>query len=196
MSVEQALATRRSVREYSSEPLTLEELGQLLWAAQGITGLAQGRSRAIGLRPTPSAGALYPLELYAFAARIADVNAGIYKYRPGPGVGENRLETIKSGDYSGELAKVALDQECVKNAAVQLVITTVAQRIAVKYGERAWHYTLIEVGHAAQNVCLQAAALGLGSVVVGAFQEQRVKTLIGCAEEPAYMVCVGQLKQK
>lgn len=182
-SVEEALSKRRSVRDYKDEPLTLAEVSQLLWAAQGITN-------PDGFRTAPSAGALYPLELYVVAGNVKDIAAGVYKYR----VGAHELAMVTPGDRRGELAAVALDQSCIKEAAIDFVFAGVYERTTRKYGERGIRYVYMEVGHAAQNVYLQAVSLGLGAVVVGAFEDDKIKKVVGMAddERPLYIMSVGK----
>lgn len=177
ISVEEAILNRRSVREYSEETLTLEELSQLLWAAQGIT------SRE-GFRTAPSAGALYPLEIYVVTVE------GIFHYLPL----EHSLEQRYSGDVRKALAKASLDQEWVANAPVNMVIAGVFERTTKKYGERGERYVYIEVGHAAQNVLLECVSLNLGAVVVGAFYDEQVKEVLHLPEGhiPLYIIPVGR----
>lgn len=185
MSVEEAIARRRSVREYAARQLTLAQLSQLLWAAQGLTEPAHG------LRAAPSAGALYPLEVYAVVKKggVTGLEAGIYHYS----IPDNSLTLVKGGDGSSKLKAAARDQDAVGLAAVNLVITAVAERVAVKYGDRAVRYTLLEAGHAAENVFLQAQSLGLASVVVGAFDDEAVGAFlgIGSEERPVYIQPIG-----
>ncbi len=182
-AVEEALLKRRSVRDYKGEPLSLAEVSQLLWAAQGITN-------PDGFRTAPSAGALYPLELYVVAGSVTDIAAGVYKYR----IGAHELAMVAPGDKRGDLAAVALDQSCIKEAAVDLVFAGVYERTTRKYGERGIRYVYMEVGHAAQNVYLQAVSLGLGAVVVGAFEDDKVKRVVAMAddERPLYIMSVGK----
>jgi SagB-type dehydrogenase family enzyme len=186
MSVEEAIAKRRSVREYATDPITLAQLSQLLWAAQGVTDVRK-RHRA-----SPSAGALYPLEFYVVARErgVADLPAGIYHYSPEDG----RIAMVKDGDRSGELRTAALDQEAVGLAPVNIVTTAVVQRTRPKYGRRGLQYVYQESGHAAENIFLQAVSLGLGSVVIGAFDEENVRSVIGAGSEerPVYIQSVGQ----
>jgi len=185
VSVEEAIAKRRSVREYASDPITLAELSQLLWAAQGVTD-ARSRHRA-----SPSAGALYPLELYAVVGErgVVDLAAGIYHYSPEDG----GMTMVKDGDRSGELRAAALDQEAVGLAAVNIVTAAIMKRTRSKYGERGLQYVFQESGHAAENVFLQAVSLGLGTVVVGAFNEEEIRSVIGARpeERPVYIQSVG-----
>lgn len=185
ISVEEAIAKRRSVREYASDPITLAELSQLLWAAQGVTDARNG------LRASPSAGALYPLELHVVVRErgVVDLPAGVYHYSPEDG----RITMVKDGDRSSELRAAALDEEVVGLAAVNIVTTAVMRRTRPKYGERGLQYVYQESGHAAENVFLQAVSLGLGAVVVGAFNEEEVRSVIGARpeERPIYIQPVG-----
>ena len=169
-SVEAALAGRGSVREYSGRAVGLAEVGQLLWAAQGIT---QG-----GRRTAPSAGALYPLEIYVLAGNVDGLEPGLYRYRPQG----HELARTAAEDRRGALASAALGQGQVSAAPVVLVIAGVIERTAVKYGDRAERYVQMEVGAAAENIYLQAGALGLGTVFVGAFSDGRVAQVMGLGE--------------
>ena len=183
VSVEASLRKRRSVREYLADPLTLTEVSQLLWAAQGITGQE-------GKRTAPSAGALYPLEVYVVAARVQNLLPGVYKYLPRT----HELSKVADGDLRGSLSTAALDQDCVKEAAIDIVLAAVYERTTKKYGQRGIKYVHMEAGHAAQNVFLQAVALNLGAAVVGAFQDDQVKRVIGLSkeEQPLYIMPVGR----
>ena len=183
VSLEQSLLQRRSVRSYKGQPLTLQEISQLLWAAQGITD-------ASGLRTAPSAGALYPLEVYVVVGDVQDLPSGVYRYEPD---GHQLVKTI-DGDKRASLASAALGQGCVKKGAVAFVFTGVYERTTGKYGDRGIRYVHIEVGHAAQNLCLQATAMALGSVTIGAFSDEQVTRLLNLPEEeqPLYIIPVGR----
>ena len=134
---------RRSIRNYKEGGLTLEELSQLLWAAQGITDPS-------GKRTAPSSGALYPIEVYVVVGDVAGIDAGVYKYRPK----SHELVKVLDGDRRKDLTRAALNQQYITQAAVDIVITVVYERVTQKYGERGIMYTHLEVGHAAQNVYL------------------------------------------
>jgi len=183
VSIEQSLLNRRSIRSYTGEPLTLREVSQLLWAAQGITDPR-------GFRTAPSAGALYPLEVYLVTGDVEDLTSGVYRYEPDG----HQLTRIIDGDKRAELADAALAQPWVKEGAVVIVFTAVYGRTAIKYGERGVRYVHIEVGHAAQNLCLQATAMGLGVVTVGAFHDEKVTKLLNLPEdeEPLYIIPIGR----
>jgi len=177
--LEAALEQRRSVRSFLPDPLTEEEIGQLLWAAQGVT-------EPTGHRTAPSAGALYPLELYAVTPDA------VLHYEPAAHAVAVRLE----GDYRPPLRAAAWGQDPVGEAPVTFVIAAVVERTAVKYGERASRYVQLEAGHAAQNILLQAAALGLGAVPIGAFRDDQLAALLELprAERPLYLVPVGHAR--
>jgi len=183
VSVQQSLLQRRSTRSYTGEPITLQEVSQLLWAAQGITD-------ARGFRTAPSAGALYPLEVYVVAGDVENLAPGVYKYEPC----EHELSLIIDGDKRSELADAALAQSWVKEGALAIVFTAVYERTMVKYGERGVRYVHMEVGHAAQNLCLQATAMDLGVVTVGAFNDERVSELLNLPdnEKPLYIIPIGR----
>ena len=185
VSVEEALARRRSIRHFRRKPLSLGAISQILWAAQGITGLETG------FRTAPSAGALYPLELYLVARKdgVDGLPEGVYHYEPrGHG-----LALIKAGDFAPKLEAATWDQEVVKEAAATIVVTGVLSRTAEKYGRRSAQYVYQESGHAAQNVFLQATALGIGTCAMGAFSEGAVRRAIGVGpkERPLYVQPIG-----
>lgn len=181
-SIEQSLLRRRSVRTYTGEPLKLIDLSQLLWAAQGITD-------AQGFRTAPSAGALYPLELWVVAGNVEMLSPGIYRYKPD----EHAISLVDVGDRRKELAKAALSQSCVDNAAISIIITAVYSRTTVKYGDRGIRYVHIEAGHAAQNICLQSTAMNLGTVTIGAFYDEEVAKLLNLPKDevPIYILPTG-----
>jgi SagB-type dehydrogenase family enzyme len=183
VSLEECLAARRSLRAYALTPLSLAEAGQLLWAAQGISSVEKQRT-------APSAGALYPLEVYLVAALVDGLPAGVYRYEPY----KHQLLSLHEGDWRRELAAAALDQDCVRDAAAIVVFTANYRRTTRKYGDKGTRYVEIEVGHAAQNVLLQAVALGLGGVPVAAFDPGDVQRILRPAtgETPVYMVPVGR----
>jgi len=183
VSVEQALRGRRSVREFSSPVLTLEEVGQLLWAAQGITHQDDHRT-------APSAGPLYPLELVMVAGEVEGLEAGAFRYAPKG----HLLRMLRPGDLRVGLVGAALRQNWMKGAGAIFVFAGVYERTSVRYRERAPRYVHMEVGHAAQNLHLQAGALGLGTTVVGAFQDDAVQDLLGLESEerPLAMMPVGR----
>jgi SagB-type dehydrogenase family enzyme len=184
VSLEESILKRRSIRRYKDEPLTINEVSQLMWAAQGITD-----SR--GLRTAPSAGALYPLEIYVVVGNVDGLSPGIYKYKPQ----EHELLLIKEGDNRGNLSNAALGQGTVENGAIAIVISAVYERTTSKYGDRGIRYVHMEVGHVGQNISLQAVSLGLGTVVIGAFYDNEVKRIIEMPEEesPLYIMPVGRI---
>ncbi len=182
-SVEEALLKRRSVRDFKDKPVTLSEVSQLIWAAQGITDPG-------GFRTTPSAGALYPLELYVVAGNVNGLPVGIYRYGPK----RHELLIVVKGDRRIDLCSAALGQSPVRRSAVVVVLSGVYERTTTKYGERGIRYVHMEAGHAAQNICLQAVPLGIGTVVIGAFRDEEVKKILKMAEGemPLYIISVGR----
>jgi SagB-type dehydrogenase family enzyme len=178
LALETAIARRRTVREFDSGALSGAELGQLLWAAQGVTG-------ADGRRAVPSAGATFPLELYVVTAE------GLWHYEPAG----HALSRLGSRDLRGDLQCAAHDQVIVGVAPLTIVITGAVSRTAVKYGpERAVRYADMEAGHAAQDILLQAVALDLVAVPIGSFADTGVSSVLGlpAEEAPLYMVAVGR----
>jgi len=184
-SIEKALLKRRSVRSFKDSPLKLSEVSQLLWAAQGVTSPR-------GLRTAPSAGALYPLEVYIVAGNVDDLPAGVYHYRP---VSHELVRVIK-GDRRTELCAAALGQTSVRNAAAVIIFAAVYERTTAKYGDRGIQYVHMEIGHAAQNVFLQVVPLNLGTVVVGAFHDDGVRKVLKMSdrEQPLYIMPIGRMK--
>lgn len=182
-TLDDALQFRRSVREFKDEPITLAEAGRLLWAAQGITSLG-------GFRTAPSAGALYPLEVYLVAGRVEGLAPGIYKYDPA----KHGLIRKKDGDHRAELAEASLGQLWMARAAATIAFGARWERTTRRYGERGRRYVCMEVGHAGQNLSLEAVALGLGTVVVGAFSDEEVREVLGLSagEDPLYLMPVGR----
>lgn len=172
VSLESAMQSRRSVREYADAPLSLDEVSQLLWAAQGIT-------HENGYRTAPSAGGLHPLEIYLLAGAVNGLKAGIYKYLPSG----HQLLGVSNQDQRDDLYLAALKQDPIRQAPIVIVFAAVYQRTQVKYGDRAPRYVHMEVGSAAQNVYLQATALDLGTVFIGAFSDDRVNAILGLAED-------------
>lgn len=178
--LEQTLAQRRSLRSFADTPLTLAEAGQLLWAAQGIT---DGSKR----RTAPSAGATYPLVLYLVAGGVEDLATGLYRYLP-PG---HRLAPVAHGDLRSAIALAAFFQTWMRDAPAYVLITAQPARTAARYGSRAAaRYVAIESGAAAQNLLLQAVALGLGATLVGAFNETALKGLLGLPAEEQVLAII------
>ncbi len=186
VSVEEAIFKRRSVRHYQDSPITLEEASQLLWAAGGktIDGVT-GATRAY-----PSAGGIYPLEIYLVAGDVKDLPAGLYHYR----WADHSLVLLKTGDIRRELTKAAFGQGMVAQAPMSLVFTAIYERTTRRYGQRGEdRYVSMDMGGAGQNVHLQVEALGLGTVIIGAFGDDEVKGVLGIGdEEPLYIMPVGR----
>ena len=182
VALEKTLLRRRSVRRWKEDTLKLPDVSQLLWAAQGVTD-------ARGLRTAPSAGALYPLELHLVVGLVDRLPAGIYHWRPL----QSELWEKSRGDHRSELGEAALRQQAVAAAPVTFAVCAIYRRMTAKYGERGIRYVHMEAGHATQNICLQAVALNLASVAIGAFRDREVHRLLQLApdEAPLYLIPVG-----
>ncbi len=175
-SIEECIQARRSTRRFQSYDLTLQEIANILWAAQGIT------DKQRGFRAAPSAGATYPLELF-----IAK-NDGLFRYIPE----SHALKEEKHHDMRQDIAKAALNQTFIVKAGMVVIVTAVSDRTTWRYGKRGIQYINNEVGHCAQNIHLEAVALGLGSVPIGAFDDKKLKEVLGLKdEEPLYIIPVG-----
>jgi SagB-type dehydrogenase family enzyme len=184
-SIEKALRERRSHRDYGKGPLSLEEIAQLLWAAQGIT-------HGAGMRTAPSAGALYPLETYLVSGDVRNLPAGVYRYLPH----QHGLALVASGDVRGRLRDASLHQDAIGNAPAAIVFSAVLTRTTGKYGQRGVRYAHMEAGTAAQNVALQAVSLKLGTVVIGAFNDDAVRTVLSLpgTEDPMIIMPLGRIR--
>jgi SagB-type dehydrogenase family enzyme len=186
LTVEEAIQQRRSVRDYSGQPLTVAELSRLLHHVNGIT--AGGR---YPFRAAPSSGGLYPIEIYPVVHNVAQLERGLYHYN----VRDHGLELLRAGDLRRELTNFALDQEMVGRANLTLVLTAIFQRERWKYGPRAYRYTLLDAGHIGQNVYLVARSMDLGACAVGAFFDDDINQLLGIDgvnEAVIYLVVVGK----
>jgi SagB-type dehydrogenase family enzyme len=183
MPVERAIRERRSVRAFTADSLSLEEAATLLWAAQGVT-------HQEGLRAAPSAGGLYPLEVYLVALRVRGLAAGIYRYVPA----DHALTELAAEDVGDALCEASWSQDWMRTGAAILAVAAVYERTAGKYGARAERYVHMEVGGVAENVYLQATALGLGTTFVGAFDDAQVKKVLRlpAAEAPLCLLPVGR----
>jgi SagB-type dehydrogenase family enzyme len=194
VSLEETILRRRAVRRYSKKPLLLSQLGQILWSAQGITGTRQ-------FRAAPSAGATYPLEIYVVIGKqcivdgetkqdLQELQAGIYHYE----TNSHSLSLHTSGDSRLDLARAALNEEFIAKAPVNIVICALYHRTSYRYGKRGERYVHMEVGHVGENIHLQALALGLWTVEVGAFDDGAVTRVIGVNEQimPLYIMSVGK----
>ncbi len=177
--LEDCLRKRESIRNFSSQPLNREDLAQLLWAAQGIT-------RNWGGRTTPSAGALYPLEIYVA------MKEGVFHYFPEA----HNLSRMNMKDVRKYLSEAALGQDCIREAPAVFVIAAVYKKTFQKYGDRARRYINMEAGHAGQNILLQAVSLDLAAVPIGAFEDEEVKRVLNLPinHDPLYLIPVGKMK--
>ena len=182
-TLEATLARRRSVRNFSQAALTLAEISQLLWAGQGITSPS-------GYRTAPSAGALYPLQLYVATGRVESLPAGVFGYEPSKHV----LRRAGQGDRRDRVARAALSQTWIGDSGAIVAVAAIMRRTTRKYGERGRRYVYMEAGHVAQNICLQAVALDLGATPVGAFRDDEIRRALDMAPdaEPLYLLPIGR----
>jgi len=185
-SFTEIVSRRRSVREYSPRPLRREDVSFLLWVSSGIQRVEAGHE----FRTVPSAGALYPVDTYMIAQRVAGVERGVYHY----GVRGHLLEEVTPGDVRGDLSRAALFQQFCSEAAAVFVWTAVFPRAKWKYRQRAYRYVYLDAGHIAQNLALAAVGLGLGSCQVAAFFDDEMNALLGVdgvEESVIYLSAVG-----
>ncbi len=180
VSVEEALQSRRSVRAYKKENLTIEEVSQLLWAAYGTT---KGKKKTC-----PSAGATYPLELYLVCGEVNGLKMGLYRYVPD----DHSLKLVLTEDLRKKLMEASLHQEYILEAPISIVIAADFMRTTRVYGSRGERYVYMEVGHCGQNIHLQCESLKLGTVIIGAFEDDKVKNILKIKEEPLYIMPVGR----
>lgn len=183
-SLEETIYSRVSRRSFSGEALTLQQIAQLLWAAQGkgVDGVT-GASRT-----APSAGATHPIEIYLAVGNVESIEPGLYRYH----FAEHNLEILSDNDIRADLARAALNQQCIADAPVSIILAAEYQRTTLRYGDRGIRYVHMEIGHITQNIYLQCESLGLGTVAIGAFTDQDVKSLLGVAEEPLMIMPVGK----
>ncbi|MFH1353287.1 MAG: protein-L-isoaspartate(D-aspartate) O-methyltransferase [bacterium] len=184
ISVEEAISKRKSVRSYKEEPLSISEVAQMLWAAGGKrTDATSGASRTF-----PSAGGRYPFEIYLFAGNVKGIPPGLYRYE----WEEHRLKIMQEGDLRKDLAAACIGQDFINDAPATIVFTGIEKKLRSGYGERGIRYSVMDIGHAGQNIYLQAGALGLGTCAVGAFNDEALKKLVGVkGEMPLYVFPFG-----
>jgi SagB-type dehydrogenase family enzyme len=198
VSLEESLNNRRSIRDYLKDPLSLSDISQILWAAQGITKIKenppsswQGKEWMGGRRTAPSAGGLYPIELYLAVGKVKDLSPGLYKYHPKL----HSIRKVMESDKRNDISNAALKQRCIKEGAISIIIVGVYKITENKYGNRAKQYVQIECGAVCQNIYLQSYALGLGTVFVGAFKDQPLKLTLNLPEDefPLGIMPIGKL---
>ena len=195
MSVESAMYSRRSVREYCASALTIEEISQILWAAYGITKPDNSGREFLrgGMKTAPSAGARYPLEIYLVATNVSGIPPGIYLYRPQG----HQLLKLADGNFRDDLADASFSSDVINSAAACLVYSAIYNRTTEKYGEMGQNrYVCMDVGFSAENVYLQTRSLGIGTVMVGGIIDDKVKKVINMSEEetPMCLMPLGKMK--
>jgi SagB-type dehydrogenase family enzyme len=189
-TAEEAMRARRSTRQFRNEPLSLDQLGRLLYFSNGITGTQPLDQGTLPLRASPSAGALYPIELYVAAFSVEGLQEGIYHFE----VEDNVLELLRPGLYKQDLFEITHRQEMVLQSAVVVLMSAVFGRTRNKYGERGYRYVLLDAGHLAQNLYLESTALGLGCATIGGFFDDKANNLLGIDgvdESVVYMAVIG-----
>jgi len=185
-SIEELIYNRRSIRNYSKKPLKLKDVSQLLWAAGGIT--IDGITGAT--KSYPSAGALYPIDFYLVAYNIENLSKGVYKYLPE----EHKLKIVFSGDLSKSLYEACYYQECIKDSAAVIVYACDYSKVEIRYGKRgSIRYAHMDIGHSAQNLYLQAEALNIGTVAIGAFDDNKVEKVLNI-KNVLYLLPIGYKK--
>jgi SagB-type dehydrogenase family enzyme len=190
-SLEETLLKRRSRRQYRRSPLSAAEISQILWAAYGLQETAgPGWVTGKGNRTCPSAGALFPLGIYLVAGDILNVPSGLYHFIPDGHV----LKMIHERDIREDIYNLSYPREMILNAPASLIYTAIERRVRERYGERGrLRYIPMDIGHSAQNVYLQAEAMGLGTCAVGAFDDDGLVSVLGlpAGEIPMYIMPVG-----
>lgn len=183
VSFEQVLSSRRSHRSFSAEAISFEDLSQILWAAQGISDDEQQ------LRTAPSAGGLYPTIIFVYAHNVKDFDQGIYAYEPS----SHTLILLNEGDFSNEIYSAGLSQSAFSHSATTLLVAADYAITQERYGDRTERYVHMEAGHIGQNICLQATALDLGTVPIGAFEDERIQNIFLTGERytPLYLFPIG-----
>jgi SagB-type dehydrogenase family enzyme len=180
ISIEETLNKRGSIRDYKKDSLSLAEISQLLWAASG---------KNLYRRTAPSAGATYPLETYLVVGEVEGLESGLYHYS----YSRHSLETIKEEDIRDRLSQAALGQRMIERAPISIIIAADYGRTTNHYGQRGIRYVHMEAGHVGQSISLQAIALGLGTVMIGAFEDKQVKEVLEIKEELLYIIPVGRV---
>jgi SagB-type dehydrogenase family enzyme len=186
LSVEKAIANRRSQRDFTGETMSLAELSHLLYYSSGVT------DKRLGLRAAPSAGATYPIEVYAIVNNVEGLARGIYHYL----IESHELELLREGDFRNEMSQAALGERIFKQANVIFALSAIFQRTQLRYRERAQRYILFEAGHIAQNTYLLATSMKIGACAIGAFYDDEFNRLLGLDgknESVLYIIALGKI---
>lgn len=189
LSTEQAIRQRRSTRDFSGQPMTLQQLSRILFFMGGLNSERWGHQ----LRTAPSSGALYPIEVYPVVHGVEGIQPGLYHY----GVKQHTLAELRIGNLRDTVVRQALMQQFLGTANVVLFMTVIFQRMRFKYQDRTYRYGLIEAGHLGQNIYLAATSMGLGACAVGAFMDDEINAMLGVdgkTEAAIYMLAVGNVK--
>jgi SagB-type dehydrogenase family enzyme len=187
LSVEKAIANRRSQRDFTGATLSLAEFSHILYYSSGVT------DKRLGLRAAPSAGATYPIEVYAVGNNVEGLAKGVYHYL----IESHELELLREGDFRDEMSRAALGERMFKQANIIFALSAIFQRTQLRYRERAQRYIFFEAGHIAQNTYLVATSMGLGACAIGAFYDDEFNHLLGLDsknESVLYLIAVGKIK--
>jgi len=191
-SIEEAIRKRRSIRDFSGKSLNIKELSKLLYLSYGITGQIENNETKIFLRASPSAGALYPIEIYPVIFNVKSINKGLYHYN----VKNHLLEKLKNGDYNDLIYRCTLSQEMIKHTSVVLLLTAMFNRTKIKYGERGYRHIFLDAGHIGENIYLTATAMKLGVVSIGGFIDDDLNEFLdinGVDEAVIYIFAIGKI---
>jgi SagB-type dehydrogenase family enzyme len=183
LSLDAAIRQRTSVRHFTDKPISLGQLGYLLWTSTGIGRVEQGYE----FRTAPSAGALYPIETYIVANNVKRLESGVYHYS----IREHRLEEIRKGDFRRQITGAALGQAMCATAAAVFVWSAVFERSKWKYEQRAYRYIYLDAGHIAENLALAAVSLNLGTCEIGALFDDEVNAIIGVDGDEESAICMA-----
>lgn len=191
-SIEEVMQRRRSIRDFSGKSLNIKELSKILYFSYGITGQIENNKTKIFLRASPSAGALYPIEIYPVIFNVKNIDKGLYHYN----VKNHFLEKLKTGDYHDLIYRSTLSQEMIKYASVIILLTAMFNRTKIKYGERGYRYILLDAGYIGENIYLVSNAMGLGVVSIGGFIDDDINELLdinGVDEAVIYIFAIGKI---
>ncbi len=182
------ILNRQSTRKFKNDPITLSQLSLLLFGMTGLTRIFP----QVAFRTVPSAGGLYPIEVYPVVNNVENLNQGIYHYN----IAKHRLELLKEGDFRLEIAKGCLDQGMAFNSAVDFVWTAIIERSSWKYLQRCYRYIYMDAGHIGQNFYLIAEALGLGACTIGAIYDDEINVVLGIDGDNETAIYVGVIGKK
>jgi len=187
----EAIVRRQSARMMKPVPISLSELGTILFSAYGVTRMNEDGEWPRPFRTVPSGGALYPLEIFFHTTYVLDIPAGLYHYN----ASKQDLCLVRKGDFTREIADALPYPHIAQDASVVVFITAMMERSTFKYRSRGYRFLLLEAGHVAQNINLASMGLGLGSINVGGFYDHEVDAFLGLdgvTHGTVYMAGIGR----